>query len=178
MKLAYSALLLCAIAMLLTACGSDSPWKESKNAGGEYEITAKPSPEDMTKPAGTTLADATDGVLIRTTAKNPRPGGQTGGAALAIQKPYKEHFNNKEVTVTVVAKKASTKPADMFWVSYSTNDMGNSGWHAFKPTNQFAPYQFTYMVKATQSPDYVGVCDYTGEGRGIVIQEIKVSAKK
>ena len=74
--------------------------------------------------------------------------------------------------VTVTARSAATTPSPAFAVSYSTAEVGNSGWQRFALTSEPTTVSFTYAVPKMNKGggDYIGLLpDPAGAGGAIEV---------
>jgi len=124
-------------------------------------------------------AGETTGIIITSKVKKPNSGGSTDGAFLTIPQGIAEPFGGKKVSITFTAKTVEKKGSDFIWVSYSTFDVGNSGWKKFALTNELQAHTFEYQVPKPKKGgiDYIGFnSDITGGGKIAVVDKVEIKA--
>lgn len=134
----------------------------------------------LTAPTGTSLelVPASGGNVSVVRLSGVKPGAGAGGLP-GIYLPLTEAFENaasgETVIVTITARRAPNSSQADFAASYSTNEVGNSGWHGFKLTDELASHSFTYDVPriASGKGDYIGILpDPSGAGGAVDVSEI------
>ncbi len=122
-------------------------------------------------------------VSLVSSAKSPRPDGSISEAFAIIPRDLESLFSGKMITITVEAKQMTDNPSSEFALTYSTNENGNSGWRIFKPTEEYATFQYDYSVPklpdgAKFNADYLGIyADTLGSGGGIDIRKVEIKQK-
>ncbi|CBV42517.1 hypothetical protein [Halomonas elongata] len=114
--------------------------------------------------------------LFTWSAGSPSSGGRPG-TAKAIPERTAIQFAGRRVRVTLDAKQPSSGTASEFAVAYSTSDVGNSGWHRFKPSGSWKPFSFLYDVPEANhgGRDFIGVWgDTSNRGNGILIDNMRI----
>lgn len=115
-------------------------------------------PTDIRVPKTLTAQLANGGHAIELSGKveNKRSGGPTTGLSIPLGADFEAMASGKYVKVTIAAKGAT---GDKMHVSYSTNDVGNSGWKSFKLGEKFAAHSFIYQVpeKKNGNNEYIGI---------------------
>jgi hypothetical protein len=108
-------------------------------------------------------------VLISDVPVDASSGGQPM-VALLIPPEIERLVSGKKLRVTISARSGDTSPSQTFAATYSTNDVGNSGWTKFDIGPSFAPYSFTYEIPPgkTFSGDFVGLLPDAQSGLGTV----------
>jgi hypothetical protein len=103
-------------------------------------------------------------------------GGRTGGLSIRVPDGIEAAASGKRVRVTVNACAAGRLETTEFSLAYSTNEVGNSGWHQFKVGKQFEPKSFEWDVPTMKNGlgDYVGILP--APGCGVAIAMLKVEA--
>ena len=101
-------------------------------------------------------------------------GGFAGGVYVEIPTEIATLFHDTVVVVSAFVKTDSG--ATEFEMAYSTNEVGNSTWQSFTPTDEWVEYSFTYAVAAgAGNSDYVGI--QAGAGENILLDRITVKAE-
>lgn len=118
-----------------------------------------------------------DGVpVVRLSGVKPEsPSGGRPGIFLPIPMPFEHAASGHTVRVDVIARSAADDPSPAFAISYSTADVGNSGWQPFTLTDKLKRYSFTYNVPQMKKGmgDYIGFLSHPAGGKGAVeISEI------
>lgn len=88
-------------------------------------------------------------------------GGKTSGAAIKVNTECEGEVSGQTILVSFSAR---SNDSVSMKVSYSTNDVGNSGWKSFDLNDQFKTYSFEYDVPARSTPgaDFIGFLPLTG----------------
>ncbi|MDT8895632.1 hypothetical protein RSO41_13320 [Halomonas sp. I1] len=124
-------------------------------------------------------ADANSGsqsALFRWSGGSTSSGGRPG-TGKKIPERTALQFGGRRIRVTLDAKRPGNNSTSEFAVSYSTADVGNSGWHRFSPTRSWRQYSFLYDVPDPSSGnhDWIGVwADTSGNGRGVLIDNMRI----
>lgn len=71
-----------------------------------------------------------------------RSGGRTSGAFMRLGSETEQAFSGQQIEVTLVVRGADAT----LDATYSTNDVGNSGWRSLSAGETFAARRFTYDV--------------------------------
>lgn len=137
---------------------ADKLWGLGLSATSPAKVTPVASSGDL--PARVVISDVPAGAS---------PGGQPM-VALPIPGDIESLVSGKQVRVTISARSGDTSPSSVFAASYSTNDVGNSGWTKFDIGPTFAPYSFTYLIPSGKSSgrDFVGFLPDAQTGAGAV----------
>jgi hypothetical protein len=158
---------LAAIAALATACG---PAQNSNTAATAtstepaFTLWSSLGPQDVKIAPGVVYAaQASDGGQvgdISAVPANAASDGFTGGVAVHLPAATEDEASGHQIRITVRA--SSPTVGASLGVAYSTNDVGNSGWHQFTLTQTPAEYSFTYKVaaKVRGAGDYLGFRSY------------------
>ena len=131
----------------------------------------------QTELKSTALFSATpsdDGVLVERVAPGEADSsGPTNGARLHSILPTLGDTSGAVVNVEVLARVVDSETG-AFRVAYSTHYKGNSGWHDFELTDEFAPYEFSYSIQNGEDPngDYIGFA--VDEGTVVEISEVNI----
>jgi len=96
--------------------------------------------------------------------------GKTSGFHLALGVDYEKEFSGSLIQVAVTTRALG---ADSMAVTYSTAEVGNSGWSSFELSDKFGTYVFEYRVPKLLNggADFIGV---RAIGGPIEIANIKV----
>ena len=163
-----SALLLSAFALALAACGGDEPATtanapEPVTASGDQGASAESEepkgrkfvrldPADLLDRKSSddlsvmgTLSDDGSYLLItgeEDDASNARP----GGYALKLPKAVEDMASGQRITISLDVESGSSGLPASFDVSYSTREVGNSGWQSFQVSGM-ETVEFDYKVK-------------------------------
>lgn len=116
-------------------------------------------------------------IMIASKIKNPTSAGTTHGAYLIIPKTIAEPFGGGTVLVSFNAKSGDINGSDAIWVTYSTNEVGNSGWRKFKLSKNLTKYSFEYTVLPFEigGEDYIGFnSDINGGGKTAIIDKVEI----
>ncbi|WP_370453264.1 interleukin-like EMT inducer domain-containing protein [Salinisphaera sp. LB1] len=133
--------------------------------------------------SGNTITASTDSFsgaqagLFTSTSTSPTPF-TTGAASIYIPAQIALRFAGQPILIQVYAKQPSASASTEFAVAYSTEEVGNSGWHRFTPTTSYAPYSFVYDVPMPNGGgvDSISIwADTSGAGNGVIIDEVAVS---
>jgi cytochrome c2 len=125
-------------------------------------------------PRNARISRATDGsdvAVLSGVAALASPGYRPG-IFLTIGEKREAELSGELLTVTVIARSAPTDPEPrVFSVSYSTADVGNSGWHLFPLSREFQAYSFSYRVPSMErgQRDFIGILP-DSEGRGGTVE--------
>jgi hypothetical protein len=150
---------------LLAACGQPQNTETTTTATTSTEAAAivpwsSISPADLKVPQGVsyTTTSANGEVVADISAVPPSAGagGYTGGVAVPMTAAFEDAASGHQIRVTVRA--SSPTPGASLGVAYSTDDVGNSGWHQFALTQAPQNYSFTYAVptKVRGGGDFLG----------------------
>jgi hypothetical protein len=130
----------------------------------------------MSPAEGTTTSAAGDFIVI-----SGGPGietapsyGRTAGAIITLPEGIEQAASGRRVIVTVSAR---SETSNRIALSYSTNEVGNSGWQVFDISSEFAEYSFEYNVAPMNAGnrDYLGILpDASGAGGTIEVQWLSV----
>lgn len=87
---------------------------------------------------------------------------KTSGVAFVLDEDAERRIAGNKVKVSILAK--SDDGANL-WASYSTNDVGNSGWTMFDMTDAYEVYSFEYDVRPMNNGnlDYLGLMPMDGQ---------------
>src|SRR5262245_41224780 len=97
--------------------------------------------------------------------------GRTGGFSISLPDRIEVAASGKRVRVSARAAGASTAE---FSVAYSTNEVGNSGWHEFTAGNRFEIKSFEFDVPPMREGrgDFVGILPVPGPA--VEVETLKV----
>jgi hypothetical protein len=84
--------------------------------------------------------------------------GLTEGLSIMLPSEFEQEASGNTVRVEVCARAARGADEAAFSVAYSTNEVGNSGWHQFKAGPFWQIFGFQYVVR----PMVLGNGDYIG----------------
>jgi hypothetical protein len=115
----------------------------------------------------------TGSLAIRGTLSEPIPSGRTGGASFAVTFEAEQAFSGKTINIKIVSSAAEAGEA---FLTYSTNEVGNSGWVAFPVTTDDSVATITYQVP----PMSAGLGDFIGidpNGNELTIKAIVVDVE-
>ena len=106
-------------------------------------------------------------------------GGSSGAAWVDIQEQIALVFAGNLIRVTVFAKQPDANASAEFALSYSTAEVGNSGWERFSPTASWGKFTFTYdcpepINGGTDNLNIWG--DTSNSGKGVLIDSIYIEA--
>lgn len=129
---------------------------------GDFVRTLMTEPKlDFKSNAGVSV-EVQDG-FIKLEGGNPvsSSGGVTGGAYVFISEEYETQFSEQTIAVTITAKGSLDA---VMQTSYSTAQVGNSGWRSFNLTENYEEYTFTYKIPKmiANQGDYLGVLSVNG----------------
>ena len=116
-------------------------------------------------PGKVSVAHTPDNTLVITgTNAGTNSGGETSGVAFILTGEDEAAASRSRTTVSIVARALNGGTSDMK-VSYSTNDVGNSGWQTFSLGADYDIYTFEYVVPTMQTADgdYLGILPATAE---------------
>lgn len=105
--------------------------------------------------------------------KNAPP---SAGIFITLGPEDKKIFSDKNLRITVHARKGRANPLDSFDVAYFSQGAG-SGWKSFELSNEFQDYSFVYKTGKADlgKNDYVGLWpDVAGQGRTMDIKWLKI----
>ena len=93
--------------------------------------------------------------------------GLTGGYCIRLPDEIERQASGRRISVKVSAR-ASNGNTARFAIAYSTNEVGNSGWHWFDAGVDWADYSFIYSVNEMKAGngDFVGLLAGTNEQPG------------
>lgn len=109
---------------------------------------------------------------------NPKSFNETGGVAIEIPATFALSYGGKTITISFRAKQPFTGASSQFAVSYSTDDVGNSGWQQFTPTTSWQPFSFTYAVPIPNAggTDFLGFWgDTSNNGLGVLVDDLRIT---
>lgn len=98
--------------------------------------------------------------------------GTTGGAFLRVEDDFEAQAAGGFIRVSVTMSGNDGATAG---IAYSTNDLGNSGWHLFELTSDPTTHSFEYAVPpvAHGQGDFLGIDpDPEGVGQSVIVHEI------
>lgn len=148
--------------VVLAACGQGQSAAPDSNALAMPNLTSWTDvvAEDINVPAGVTFNPVQiDGVKVMEVSGVPATAiatQKTGGVSVRMSQDFEDRVSGNQLLVTVRAY--SEQAGARLGLAYSTNEVGNSGWHEFPLTNAPADYQFVYNVPAKR----VGAGDFLG----------------
>lgn len=157
-----------------------APSSATPDAAPRIAVVAGPKGINrLAAPDGASIEAVTgpDGVpVVRLSGVDPvsSPGGRPG-IYLPIPVPFEQAASGRTVRVDVIARSAASNPSPAFAVSYSTADVGNSGWKPFALTDKLTRYSFTYDVPQMKKGqgDFIGFLAHPADAQGAVeISEI------
>lgn len=179
-----------ALLAILAACGGKEPVPEVEpSAPPSSAVPARDlvSAEDIqmswtgeflqTELKSTALFSATPsdgGVLVERVATGEADSsGPTNGARLHSILPTLGDTSGAVLNVEVMARVVGSETG-AFRVAYSTHYKGNSGWHDFELTDEFAPFAFTYTIRDGEdlNGDYIGFA--VEAGTVVEISEVNI----
>lgn len=98
-----------------------------------------------------------DGILISGIDTVNRAGGMTSGVSVNLGR-FENLASERNIEISVTGK-AHNSNSSVIAIAYSTNDVGNSGWHEYSFKNEFKTYSFAYNVPKIKNGggDYVGI---------------------
>lgn len=100
------------------------------------------------------------------------------GVFATLGPQYEKVFAERDIEITVRARRGRTNPSDSFHVAYYTLDAGASEWQIFEPTDTFEDYAFRFRPGLPQDEaeiDYLGMWPAPeGESQTIEVQRITV----
>lgn len=105
---------------------------------------------------------------------NASPAAQPG-IYVRLPEDFENEASGRKVRISVVARRAPGGTNKTFAVSYSTSEVGNSGWQKFTLTDQLSRYSFVYDVpqKVKGEGDFIGFMpDADGTNGAIEIAQI------
>ncbi len=177
--------------LVLTGCNDDNSSRQKAQKQPEFLQETTKSPRESVFTAdykdkwialNENLVKKADDFLIMESKKaihqknTPGAGLTTGGVYVVVPRNIETQISGKQIRVTVLARKRQQASTE-FAVAYSTDQVGNSGWHKFAPTTKYRPYSFTYNVPPMKkaNKDYLGIWpDTAGSGKGIDVKEVYV----
>ncbi|MBL4854476.1 MAG: hypothetical protein JKY25_09595 [Robiginitomaculum sp.] len=86
--------------------------------------------------------------------------GPSAGVFGVLAPNYEKAFGGRKLEVTFTARSGRVDPLDGFSAGYFTIGAGDSPWHKFTLTKEFADYTFIFKPKPPQGKpgnDYVGI---------------------
>jgi len=121
--------------------------------------------QNLTAAPGTFVSyiDGQDGkpILAVLSSNNPRKlAGPSAGVFGTLGPNYEEGFGGRKLEITITARAGRTDPLDGFSAGYFTIGVGDSPWHKFKLTKDFADYTFVFKPNPPQGKpgnDFVGI---------------------
>lgn len=119
-----------------------------------------------------------DTLLITGTNAGKESGGETSGVAFVLSGEDEEAASATRATIHVLAKSADGTETGMN-VSYSTNDVGNSGWQTFTVGEEFEVHSFEYVIPPMKdgNGDFLGILPEAAEP-GIVVAAVGFDFEK
>jgi len=72
-------------------------------------------------------------------------GGITGGYSIRLPDAFEAEASGRNISITIAAR-AAAATSSIFAVTYSTNDVGNSGWRRFTSTAEWTEFTMEYAV--------------------------------
>lgn len=92
---------------------------------------------------------------------------------------YEKVFAERDIEITVRARRGRSNPSESFQVGYYTLDAGASEWQIFEPTESFEDYTFRFKPGLPQDEaeiDYLGIWP-TAEGANKSIEVERITVK-
>lgn len=134
-------------------------YQESK-FGCEYVFVPQVIAEES--PDGWSVSVGFEGIPVlhlANGAPHAASGGQTGGYSLRLPDSFEKAASGHGIRIRVVARAAEKSAAARLAVAYSTNEVGNSGWHWFDITAQWSVIEMTYSVPPMKdgNGDFIGL---------------------
>lgn len=104
--------------------------------------------------------------------------GGSAGVFVDLSPIYEAAFAEKELEITVRARKSANNPSEQFQLSYHTASVGDSRPYSFDLTGQFEDYTIYFTPnkpKGDPASDFVGVWpDTSGQSRAMDIESFRV----
>lgn len=99
-----------------------------------------------------------DYIILATGDPKALSSGSTDGYSICLPEHIEATASGHHITVRVIAR-ASGSDQSCFAVAYSTNDVGNSGWHWFTTSTEWSIYtmEFNVPVMKDGNGDFVGI---------------------
>lgn len=121
-----------------------------------------------------TVFDSAEGAIFRTATAAVDPGGTVDAHRLTIPAEIATKFSGRPVIVRIVAKVFEGQNPATMRASYSTSELGNSGFVSFVVTDVFTEFTINYNVPRGTSlgTDFLGI--ETQVGRNIIIQSVSI----
>ena len=134
--------------------------------------------DSLNVPAGAsaTITEQGSMLLVTPVIAEPVSGGRPSGINIGISPELEQQFSNSRLTIKILARSGNESTVPMR-VAYSTNEVGNSGWHDFDVGPNYSVYSYEYRV----APLSLGRGDFIGlltEGMPIEIASIGIDSKK
>lgn len=159
-------------AIILSSCSDNPDVKNEKqidtSALGEIRIesafvrTLETEPKLSFK-SNTDVSVEIQDDFIKLEGGNPdsSSGGLTGGAYVIIPEEFETQFSEQTIAVTITAKGSLDT---VMQTSYSTSQVGNSGWQSFELSEEYEKHTFTYKIPKmiTNQGDYLGILSVNG----------------
>lgn len=85
--------------------------------------------------------------------------GKTQGYSICLPEAFEQAASGRMVRISLCVRSASGLNAAEFRAAYSTNEVGNSGWHRFEAGRRWQTFSFDYDVKPLQNGngDFIGI---------------------
>jgi len=100
------------------------------------------------------------------------------GVFATLGPQYEKVFAERNIEITVRARKSDSQPSGSFEAGYYTLDAGSSGWKTFELTDNFEDYMFNFRPGLPQDEaeiDYLGIWPSPkGENKSIDVERITV----
>lgn len=141
----------------------------------EYLLT--PDHMDTLRPINGASAQAEGEVIVMSGGPGTDSGtanGRVDGVVLWLPESIENDASGRRVEITIRARGVSSSRLAM---SYSTNEVGASGWQEFSLTDEFQDITFIYPVSPMRAGggDYLGILpDASGDGGTIEVQWLSV----
>ena len=87
------------------------------------------------------------------------PRGRTQGYSICVPTAFEHMASGRMVRISLCVRSASGLNAAEFRAAYSTNEVGNSGWHRFEAGRRWQTFSFDYDVNPLQNGngDFIGI---------------------
>ena len=142
---------------------------------GGYVLTAQDFPQGtMFVPEGLSVSREDAALRLSGNFEGASPGGRTGGVSFALPEEIERQVSGKTATITIVG--TSEKQAAIS-AAYSTNEVGNSGWHRLDVGRDADGLSFTYRIPpaANYLGDFIGILpDPEETGNTFLLEAIRL----
>lgn len=138
----------------------------------QFDLRGEGAVAQLTAPAPLRAARSPGGVTMSGYVAGAAPGGHTGGVSVRVAPPFEDYFSGRTIEVRIRAR--GVAGATKFSATYSTSDVGNSGWRTLTVTNEFRDTQFTYQVgtMVRGGDDFLGIMP--PESGSVEIERIEI----